>query len=322
MQKKQIGTENGFIEYEIRNSKAVITGFQGTAARIRLPGQIEGCPVATVERKAFLSSKSLCAVGFPDSIEEVGDWAFAHCDNLTELSFPRKEVRFGRAVFKNCGKLKRIQIRKQWEDSQPGAADFRNRPSGIPADAVEQPPPAAPELLAATVTMLDAYYLLDLQRAGNGEWLEKWDTKLRSVLHAPDQEGYISQSVYGEEDYIGTDLEEYISERRREKVRLAFLRLLHPQALPPDLKEELENYLRSLTKGQPGEEAWLVLKEEHGSHREYYKLFAELDCVTEDNCDAILEDIGEENPEMKAFFLKHREKQREGEADFFESLEL
>lgn len=321
MQKRQTETENGFIEYEIKDSKAVITGFQGTAARIRLPGQIEGCPVAAVERKAFLSNKSLYAVSFPDSIEEVGDWAFAHCDNLTELSFPGREVRFGRAVFKNCGKLKRIQIRNQREDGQPGTPDSRNQLSATPADAAE-PPPAVPELLAATVTMLDAYYLLDLQRAGNGEWLEKWDTKLLSVLHTPDQEGYISQSVYGEEDYIGTDLEEYISERRREKVRLAYLRLLHPQALHPALKEELETYLRSLTKGQPGEEAWLVLKQEYSSHSEYYKLFASLRCITEDNCDTILEDIGEDNPEMKAFFLKHREEQREGTTDFFESLEL
>lgn len=321
MQKKQIETENGYINYEITSSKAVITGFQGTAARIRLPAQIEGCPVAAVERKAFLSNKSLYAVSFPDSIEEVGDWAFAHCDNLTELTFPGREVRFGRAVFKNCGKLKRIQIRKQRED-EPGIGDSLNQLSRIPVDAAQQPLPAAPELLAATVTMLDAYYLLDLQRAGTSEWLEKWDKKLLSVLHTPDQDEYISQSVYGEEDYIGTDLEEYTSERRREKVRLAYLRLLHPQALPSALKEELETYLRSLTKGQPGEEAWLVLKQEHSSHSEYYKLFANLRCITEDNCDAILEDLGEDNPEMKAFFLRHREEQREDATDFFESLEL
>ena len=322
MQKRQLETENGYINYEIKNSKAVITGFQGTAARIRLPAQIEGCPVATVERKAFLSSKSLYAVSFPDSIEEVGDWAFAHCDNLTELTFPGREVHFGRAVFKNCGKLKRIQIRSRCGDGQPGAGDSPKRSPGVSMNAEEQHLSAVPELLAATVTMLDAYYLLDLQRAGTSEWLEKWDTKLQSVLHTPDQDEYISQSVYGEEDYIGTDLEEYISERRREKVRLAYLRLLHPQALPSALKEELETYLRSLTKGQPGEEAWLVLKQEHSSHSEYYKLFANLRCITEDNCDAILEDIGEDNPEMKAFFLKHREEQREDATDFFESLEL
>lgn len=171
-------TESRQFIYEIKKGKAIITGFQGTSARIRLPGQIEGCPVAAVERKAFLSCKSLYAVSFPDSIEEVGDWAFAHCDNLKELSFPRRAVRFGRAVFKNCGKLERIQIREGWETrasdgsdalgEHPGAAgDLQRGLSGIPGDAAEQPF-AVPELLAAAVTMLDSYYLLDLERAGSG----------------------------------------------------------------------------------------------------------------------------------------------------------
>ena len=36
----------------------------------------------------------------------------------------------------------------------------------------------------------------------------------------------------------------------------------------------------------------------------------------------ILEDMGEDNPEMKAFFLKYRGERREGEGDFFDALEL
>lgn len=320
-------TENRQFIYEIKDNSINITGFHGTAARILLPAQIEGHPVAAVDRKAFLSQKSLYAVSFPDSIEEVGDWAFAHCDNLTELSFPRRQVRFGKAVFKNCGNLKRIEVRASGQEGQP-RTDYMDPPKRLPDDPMEptgQPLialPASSELLAATVTMLDAYYLLDLQAAGSREWLEQWDAKLMSILRTPDQEGYISQSVYGEEDYIGMDLEEHMGRRRREKVRLAYLRLLHPQALPPALKQELEDYLRSLTKGQPGEEAWQVLKEEHAGDREYYRLFAELSCIREDNFEKILADIGEDNPEMKAFFLKHRENRRESAADFFESLEL
>lgn len=293
---KQIETENGYIEYEIKNGKALITGFRGTASRIRLPGQIEGCPVIAVDRRAFLSKKGLYALHFPDSIEEVGDWAFAHCDHLTELSFPRRDVRFGRTVFKNCQRLKRIELRDC--------------------------PYAAPELLAAAVTLLDAYYLLDLREAGSRAWLEKWDTKLLSVLRASDQEDYISQSVYGEEDYIGMDLEEFTSAKRKVKVRLAFLRLLRPRGLSPSLREELERYLRSLTKGRANEEAWQVLKEEHGEDREYYSLFAEIGCIGTDNFSEILADMGEEAPEMKAFFLQSMEERRNPGEDFFQGLEL
>lgn len=297
MQQKRFENGKETYYYEIKDGKAHVTGFEGQVSRIELPSGIEGYPVAVIERKAFLSRKSLHAVVLPGTTEEIGDWAFAYCDNLTEISLPGKDIRFGRAAFKNCGKLKRIVAR--------------------PCCGIGS---AIAELLAAAVTMLDAYYLLDLPAAGSREWLEKWDSRLCSLLRTADQEGYISQSVYGEEDYIGTDLEEYVSARRKEKVRLAFLRLLHPQALPPELKEELEGYLRRLTKGREEEEAWQVLLQEHGGDREYYSLFAAISCVTEENLEGILADIGEEYPEMKAFFLTLDKSG--GDGDFFAGLEL
>ena len=295
MTEKRLDMENGTIRYRIEKDRAVITGFQGFAANLALPAQIEGCAVAVVDRKAFLSRKSLCTIVMPDSVEEVGDWAFAHCDSLREVSFPGRQVRFGRAAFKDCSSLGRIAVR--------GNAAF------------------SAELLAAAVTMMDAYYLLNLCGAGSGEWMEQWDIRLLSILRASDAEGYISQSVYGEEDYIGTDLEEFTNARRKVKVRLAFLRLLHSRGLDSSLRAELEQYLRNLTKGQAGEEAWQVVREEHGSHREYYSLFAELGCISQDNFPGILGDIGENSPEMKAFFLKYMGEQRT-ETDFFDGLEL
>lgn len=288
-------TEDSRFRCRIDGEKAEITGYEGRDTRIEVPPQIKGCPVSSVARKAFLGRKDLYAATLPQSLEEVGDWAFAGCAGLTEIVFPKKEIRFGRAVFKNCGKLKRIAVRECGQEE--------------------------PELLAAAVTLMDAYYLLDPQTAGSPEWLEKWDRKLSSVLRTSDQEGYISHSVYGEEDYIGMDLEEYISERRKEKVRLAFLRLLHPRALAPALREELENLLRRFTGGCGEGETWQVLLGEHGDEREYYRLFAELACINEENFTGLLGDMGENYPEMKAFFLKFWEEGHTAE-DFFQGLEL
>lgn len=294
MDEHQIAVEEGNFCYRINGRKVEITGYVEQDARIEVPSQIEGYPVSRITRKAFLNKKDLYSVALPESIEEIEDWAFANCVGLTEISLPKREVRFGRAVFKNCGNLKRI----------------------VTGECDEEP-----ELLAATVTLLDAYYLLDLPAEGSADWLEKWDNKLSDVLWTSDQEGYISQSVYGEEDYIGMDLEEYISERRKEKVRLAFLRLLHPRELAPVLREELEALLRGFTRGSGGGETWRVLLEEYGDDREYYRLFAELSCINEENFDGILGDIGEDYPEMKAFFLKYWEEQHSAE-DFFRGLEL
>lgn len=322
MSDTELRVENGTIRYRINQGKAVITGFRGFASSLALPARIEGYPVAGIDRKAFLSCKSLCGISLPHSVEEVGDWAFAHCDSLTEVSFSRREVRFGRAVFKDCGNLKRIVVRDSGDGThgEEGAGT-----EGRTTAAAGEKAHSCAELLAAVVTLLDAPYLLDIPGAGGGEWLKQWDIRLLSILRAPDSEGYISQSVYGEEDYIGTDLEEFISARRKTKVRLAFLRLLHSQGLSLSLKEELEQYLRGLTKGRSTEETWQIIRQEHGSHPAYYSLFAELGCITEDNFDGVLEDMGEDSPEMKAFFLQYRGKQCEetGEAKgFFESLEL
>lgn len=299
MEERQIVVEEGIFCYRIDGKKAELARYEGHGIRIVVPSQIEEYPVSHIARKAFLGQKDLYSVVLPESIEEIGDWAFANCTGLTEISLPKRVIRFGRAVFKNCGNLKRIVTREcNQEKYNP-----------------------EPELLAATVTLLDAYYLLDLPAAGSVDWLGKWDNKLSAVLRTSDQEGYISQSVYGEEDYIGTDLEEYISERRKEKVRLAFLRLLHPRELAPALKEELETLLRGFTRGCGGGETWQVLLGKHADDREYYRLFTELSCINEDNFDGILRDIGEDYPEMKAFFLKTREEYRGGD-DFFQGLEL
>lgn len=317
MSEKQLEMENGFLRYKVEKERAVVTGYQGFGVNLALPARIEGYPVAAIERKAFLSCKSLCGISVPCCVEEVGDWAFAYCGSLKEISFPRRQIRFGRAVFKDCKSLERITVREaSGAELTEGSESRKGKPaSGEGTESFGR-------LLAAAVTMLDAPYLLDTFGAGGKAWLEQWDTSLLSLLGAADSEGYITQSVYGEEDYIGMELEEFESGKRKRKVRLAFLRLLHPQGLSLSLRKRLEQYLRSLTKGQGTEEAWQVIREEKSVCREYYSLFAELGCVTEDNFPGILADIGEESPEMKAFFLKFREGQRGEGEDFFQGLEL
>lgn len=293
MQEKELAVTGGSLYYRIENGKVTITRFQGTASEVRLPGQIEGMPVTCIDKKAFLSRKNLRRVFLSDSMEEIGDWAFAYCGGLKEVVLPCREIRFGRAVFMECGSLERLTGTR-----------------------------APEELLAAAVMALDAYYLLDLQAAGSREWMAKWDNRLMAVMQTPETEGYSRQVLCGEEDYGSTDLAAYISGRRKQKIRLALLRLLYPEALSKDNRAVLEAYLRGHAKGSAaGEEAWQVVLEEHGNDRAYYSLFAELGGITEENFDGSLADIGEEYPEMKAFFLRYKD-EKLGVKDFFEGLEL
>ncbi len=299
MEEKEWKLPEGSLRYGLfmrgGQRKAVITGLSGPVSCLEIPEELEGCPVAVIGRKAFLSCKSLRRVWLPASLEELEDWAFAYCGELEEVELPAGPLRTGRSVFLDCGKLERLGVR--------GAS------------------PEVPELLAAALRYLDAYYLLDPPHAGNGEWLEKWDARLLSFLHEGDQEGFSRQVLCGEEDYGSTDLEGYLSRRRRDKVRLCFLRLLNPSGLSPALKEELEEYLRAHTKGCPGEETWEVVWKERGEERRYFELFAGLGCLTEENFDGVLRDMGDGHPEMKAYFLKIRG-ERMGSRNFFEGLSL
>lgn len=305
MQEKEWKISDASVYYEIKTDpegdSVRITRFQGLSSQVEVPGQIEGLPVKAIDRKAFLSKKNLRRISLPNTVEEIGDWAFAYCDHLTEVVIPCRKVRFGKAVFMECKELQRIS-----------AAERTQEKSGAKFPA---------ELLAAAVTVMDAAYLLDMETAGTEEWLAKWDARLSNVLRIPDQEGFSRQVLCGEEDYGSTDLSAYMSDRRKEKVRLSLLRLMFCQGLSARLRVELEDYLRAHTKGENSEETWEVILQEHGAHREYYQLFADIACVTAENLNDILEDIGEEYPEMKAFFLRCHEEMR-GSADFFAELEL
>lgn len=296
---------------------------------MEIPERIEGLPVRTIARKAFLSRKNLRKVTVPPGVTEVGDWAFAYCDSLHTVRFAGRDecrgpeggaaesgmpeqgaenggadcgeqvavsaLRFGKSVFLECGNLRYLYVR-----------------DGIESTAA---------LLAAAVTTAGAAYLLDAEEAGSEDWLEKWDARMLTLLHTADNEGYSKQVLCGEEDYGSTDLAAYENGQRKVKVRLLLLRLLYPVGLSGECGRELEAYLREHTKGCEHEETWQVVLAEHGEDRAFYELFAELGCINDSNFEGLLLDVGEEYPELKAYLMRYKE-EKLGYQDFFSGLEL
>lgn len=300
MYEKEYEVPDGSLYYRQTEDGICITRFQGNASQVCIPETIEGSPVTTIGKKAFLSRKFLRRVYLPSTVREVQEWAFAYCSVLSEVFVHVHKVIFGRAVFLDCNQLKRIAP--------------TNR---------EEAPGFEPELLSAALLSLDAYYLLELPEVGHKEWLSKWDAKLSEILHAPDDNGYSKQVLCGEEDYGSTDLVAFMSRSREQKCRLAMLRLLHPAGLSKALEQELTDYLKSHTKGCEQEESFRVLLNEHGEDKEYYELFAAIGCVNSDNMNKILECIGEKYPEMKAYFIKVCGTGSDSTVDaFFDDLEL
>lgn len=299
-QEFEIATKEGRLTVKEWKEGLKIIAYEGKDIYLKLPETAElpageRKPVISVGKKAMLSCKNLRSVHLPDTIEEIEDWAFAYCDGLREIHLPKKEIRFGKGIFRECAKFRSVVVSGNHPDTGG--------------------------LLASAVTLLDAPYLFDPMRSGEADWLKQWDAKMLQLLRAPDQEGYSQMVLCGEEDYGSREnnLDYFLNQKRRSKVRIAFMRLLNPLGLEDDTKQELEQYLREHTAAT--DETWQVLHEEHGEDGSYYKLFTETGCLTKDNFDRILSEIGEEYPEMKAWFLKYKEESI-GYTDFFDALLL
>ncbi|MCR4599674.1 MAG: leucine-rich repeat domain-containing protein [Acetatifactor sp.] len=313
----EIQIPEGSFEYEELSGAAIeLTRYQGLSGHVeipeRLPGKQEHLPVGAIGKKAFLSKKYLRSVTVPKTVESVGDWAFAFCDSLREVAFLGKDVTFGKDVFKECRNLTCIRFVEDGDPRKnPCHGNFGESCNGMG------------ELTAAAVTQMESAYLLDAKEIGTAEWLEKWDARMLAILRAPDDEGYAKQILCGEEDYESADLDTYLSNSRKKKVRLLLLRLLWPKGLSEETERECRAYLLSHTKGCKTQEAWEVVRDGFGNRREFYELFARLGLFTKENATAVIAETREDCPEMRAFFLRYQAEHFQAEkSDFFDELEL
>jgi len=296
MQRKEIETAHGILQYEIRENGVMLTGYRGRDITLVIPAQIGQEPVTVIGKKTFLGAKELQQLILPGSIVEIQDWAFAFCSALRALILPRKELSVGQGILKDCSRLQQI-LTVSGED----VSDIS--PDGISGSEAE-----ISRLLAAVMGSLDAFYLFEPLAAGSGSWLEQWDARMLSLMAQADEEGFSKMLLCGEEDYGSkeNDLDYYIEQRRRFKVRLAMLRLMNDIGLAPEVREGLLSYLRAHTKGEVSEETWKVVLEEHGDERAYYEFLLDNGCIHDGNFSAVLEDMGERHTEMKAFLMNAR----------------
>ncbi len=295
------------LKYRLIPEGIGITGYQGFSWAVEVPEQIGGQPVAAVERKAFLSQKNLREICLPASVQSIGDWAFAYCSNLERITIPGNCRSLGKALFLDCQRLEYISGICRSREAQEEMREAWPRETG--------------RLLAAAVTQLEAYYLLEPASVGSPEWLRKWDVRLEAVMNAEDQEGYSKQILCGEEDYGSTDLNAFLQAKRQKKVRLAMLRLLCDERLSVKMRKQLVHYLTAHTQGCESEESWQVMLAEGEAHPEYVRLFLQLGCVSRANIGAMLGQMGEDQPQMRAAFLRYQQ-EKLGYADFFAELSL
>ena len=295
---RQLKVSGGTLSYQIVREEAVVVLCHVTESRVVVPDEIEGFPVTIIDKKAFLSSKLLREVSLPRGLKKIGDWAFAYCSQLENVWLPKRSLSVGRGIFKECGRL--LSIGHLDDES------LRAKQTG--------------RLLGAVPIQLETDYLFLPGEAGEVSWLFRFDDKLKEFLAVPDEDGYTKMVYCGEEDIVA-NMDLYLAERRRAKARLCFLRLMNDVGLSEEFRGELSLYLSSHTKGCDCEAAWEVVFKEHGNEQDYYETFAQAGCLTEENYDSILAQMGDQYPEMKGYLMRYKAKNIE-EADFFDMLSL
>jgi hypothetical protein len=258
-----------------------IKKYRGIDEKVVIPNTIDEKPVIAIDKKAFLSCKTIREIEIPDSVAEIGDWAFAHAENLRTIILPRRDISRGKELFLGCKRLRSIEL--------------KNLPEKLKDKGLGR-------MFSLGVTILHDYFLFSPLDVGNCEWVKRWDEKLMALMELDDLDGFEELWTCGEEDYEGKDydIKSYPVEKRKMKLRVVYFRLLNPYKLKADTKEKLQKYIKE------SKESWKIIMEEHRNEIEYYRVFTEAGAANEENFESLICDMDNVLPEIKAFMLKYR----------------
>ena len=87
--------------YRTNNGAITITGYNGTNNDVVIPSVIDGLPVTSIGTNAFYGSR-LANVIIPDSVTNIGDYAFFLCWSLSVVTIPSSVISIGDGAFSGC----------------------------------------------------------------------------------------------------------------------------------------------------------------------------------------------------------------------------
>lgn len=94
----------GYNLYTVENG--TIIKYTGQIAKLQIPSKINGEQITGIGERAFAENLYLIEVELPDTVTEIGDWAFDGCTGLTRIDFGNAAIAtIGQRAFKNCSSL-------------------------------------------------------------------------------------------------------------------------------------------------------------------------------------------------------------------------
>ena len=116
----------------INNNKVGISKYNGTASKVTIPSEINGCKVTKLFEAdidegfvsgGFSNNKYIKEVIIPDTVEKIGMFCFDKCSNLKKVKFGKNVKELDMWAFLDCKSLTSINIPDAMTDfdSQPFA---------------------------------------------------------------------------------------------------------------------------------------------------------------------------------------------------------
>lgn len=242
--------------------------YEGNTVSVRIENIDDKNPYTAIGAKAFLSCKNIYEIELPETIHEIGDWAFAHMKELKRIIVPAEKISIGKAAFLDCDNLEEIVVYP--DDSGNQGLSF---------------------LLASCITILKASTLLDFNMAAkdNKQWCEYYDKALLDFVYQADEKDFQPVIVgwfndEGEEEQLAR----FVEKVKSDKTKLSLLRLKYDSNIADETKAALLSYLRKQIDKIHDYESfeWEILREELSGDIQYVKI-----CVANDllSGDLILE---------------------------------
>ncbi len=93
--------------WTIANGEATITDYVGgkEITAVTIPAELDGCPVTTIAKYAFASSRYLTSIELPETLTTIGERAFGSCTKLVSVSIPASVKTISKNAFYYCTSL-------------------------------------------------------------------------------------------------------------------------------------------------------------------------------------------------------------------------
>ena len=112
---------DGDFAYSIRDGKAIITAYTGSAGKLIVPDTLDNHPVTAINYCAFRNCASLEQITLPDGLLTIGSNAFQDCTSLEQIDLPDTLAFIGTHAFYGCAKLTQITLPESIERLHPYA---------------------------------------------------------------------------------------------------------------------------------------------------------------------------------------------------------